>query len=634
MNLLAKWYVISILVLSSYGCSKDKENPIRHSGELARRGHIDLYRHGAFKIPATEVRIIPPGGKTIDVAREFIGLKARDGFLMAIREAADSVYVVARGAEVSFRTAQNITTEGNELAARIRAATREEGILLISRSWAGAIGIIGDSWELSRDLILEMDEIGERFIAASEKASAVIDRQLRKAGLTMIKGSWVRGALMIDESLDRTRENLAEAKTNFVVGYALLPTRAAADMRAIGKAAAAANPVKIAREENEWRQEYSDYFADLVVRTGSEYTGSVKKSFSRAGRDLGRYEKTGLGLATLKALRWVLQGILYDAVLKPVVKVTIGAVGYLGVNGVAYPVMVVGKEVGHLTYVAVRLTWSTVKNVYYLIAPSAVLAAAGVFGLFDLTFSTAGAGAVVGTGTTAGALTVATGKTTSVVVKHAGYVGGKAVQYIGVPLTAAGIAVTGTTVGMVVGVSGTIPGGAMVVGGEVAGAGTQVAAHTAAGVVLTGGTALATGTALGRGAWYVVKAGLVPTGYTLGTGIVLGYGATSQLAAHTLLGLTDFAYLVLSLEGPRWVVYAIRGKTGMGKDLPPGAALDLNRMRDAGEEIHAVPVSPEEMHNVVEHLVQDFPVDTRMEEEDEEPSKGKKAGKKGRSKKK
>ncbi|MBU1068739.1 hypothetical protein KJ975_04140, partial [Myxococcota bacterium] len=214
-------------------------------------------------------------------------------------------------------------------------------------------------------------------------------------------------------------------------------------------------------------------------------------------------------------------------------------------------------------------------------------------------------------GTTAGTLTAATGKTTSMVLRTAGYAAGKAVQYIGVPLASAGIAVTGTTIGAIVSVAGVVPGGAVVVQGEAAGAVVQAGSYVGAGVVLTGGTALSAATALGKGAYYVAKAGLVPSGYTLGTGIVLGYGSATQLAAHTLLGLTDFAYLVLSLEGPRWVVYAIRGKTGNGKELPPGAALDLNKMRAAGEEIHAVPVSQGEMKKVVESVTKDFPVDAR-----------------------
>jgi hypothetical protein len=45
------------------------------------------------------------------------------------------------------------------------------------------------------------------------------------------------------------------------------------------------------------------------------------------------------------------------------------------------------------------------------------------------------------------------------------------------------------------------------------------------------------------------------------------------------------SYLFLSLEGPRWVLYAVKGKLGKGEDLAPGAMLDLKSMQEAGEEI-------------------------------------------------
>jgi hypothetical protein len=600
-----------LVILAMSGCFNDRKNPVKHSGELARRGHIDLYNNGAFRIPATEVKIIPPGSTPLELAKEFIGLKARDGFLMAIKEAAGSVYVLADGARLSLTAAQTITTEGTALANLIRSSTRRDGVIIISRSFAAGIGIIGDSWQLSRDLLAEMKLIGDIIVLSSRDAANAVNRNLTAGGLRMMKNSWVRSALIVRESGQRTKESVTSAYDGFIVGYAVLPALAAADAKSVAKALKKSNPVRIAREENQWRKEYSAYFAKLVTSAGSGYVGSIKTSFANAGRNLGNYRTTGISLASLRAMTWVLKGILYDAVLKPVVKLAVGAVGYIGVNGIAYPVMVVTRTGGNLTYVAVLLTYSATVNTYRLIAPSAVLAAAAVFGFFDVTLSTAGAGLTAAGGTTAGTLTAATGKTTSMVLRTTGYAAGKAVQYIGVPLASAGIAVTGTTIGAIVSVAGVVPGGAVVVQGETAGAVVQGGAYVGAGVVLTGGTALSAATALGKGAYYVAKAGLVPSGYTLGTGIVLGYGSATQLAAHTLLGLTDFAYLVLSLEGPRWVVYAIRGKTGNGKELPPGAALDLNKMRAAGEEIHAVPVSQGEMKKVVESVTRDFPVDAR-----------------------
>jgi hypothetical protein len=60
---------------------------------------------------------------------------------------------------------------------------------------------------------------------------------------------------------------------------------------------------------------------------------------------------------------------------------------------------------------------------------------------------------------------------------------------------------------------------------------------------------------------------------------------------------------VLFLEDPRWVLYAVKGKLGKGEDLVPGTMLDLKSMQEAGEEIYNIPVSDEEMKNVVEESV-------------------------------
>ncbi|MBU1068844.1 hypothetical protein KJ975_04665, partial [Myxococcota bacterium] len=347
-----------LVILAMSGCFNDRKNPVKHSGELARRGHLDLYNNGAFRIPATEVKIIPPGSTPLELAKEFIGIKARDGFLMAIKEAAGSVYVLADGARLSLTTAQTITSEGTALANLIRSSTRRDGVIIISRSFAAGIGIIGDSWQLSKDLLAEMKLIGDIIVLSSRDAANAVDRNLTGGGLRMMKNSWVRSALIVRESGQRTKESVTSAYDGFIVGYAVLPALAAADAKSVAKAMKASNPVRIAREENQWRKEYSAYFAKLVTSAGSGYVGSIKTSFANAGRNLGNYRTTGISLASLRAMTWVLKGILYDAVLKPVVKLAVGAVGYIGVNGIAYPVMVVTRTGGNLTYVAVLLTYS------------------------------------------------------------------------------------------------------------------------------------------------------------------------------------------------------------------------------------------------------------------------------------
>ena len=81
------------------------------------------------------------------------------------------------------------------------------------------------------------------------------------------------------------------------------------------------------------------------------------------------------------------------------------------------------------------------------------------------------------------------------------------------------------------------------------------------------------------------KAVAVPPGYELAGGIVLDYGTLSHLGAQAILAAAGCSYMVLSLEGPRWVLYAVKGKRGDGEDLPAGAVVDLKKMQAVGDEI-------------------------------------------------
>jgi len=64
-------------------------------------------------------------------------------------------------------------------------------------------------------------------------------------------------------------------------------------------------------------------------------------------------------------------------------------------------------------------------------------------------------------------------------------------------------------------------------------------------------------------------------------------------------------------KGEGWAsrnrVYAVREKLGKSEDLPPGAALNLKKIQEAGEEIYYLPVSNKEMKNVIESIKDDLP---------------------------
>jgi len=55
------------------------------------------------------------------------------------------------------------------------------------------------------------------------------------------------------------------------------------------------------------------------------------------------------------------------------------------------------------------------------------------------------------------------------------------------------------------------------------------------------------------------------------------------------------------------VLYAVKGKLGIGDDLVPGTMLDLKSMQEGGDEIYNIPVSGEEMKSVVESVYGELP---------------------------
>jgi hypothetical protein len=53
-------------------------------------------------------------------------------------------------------------------------------------------------------------------------------------------------------------------------------------------------------------------------------------------------------------------------------------------------------------------------------------------------------------------------------------------------------------------------------------------------------------------------------------------------------------------------LYAVQGKLGSGKDLPPGTVVDLKAMQASGEVIYNVPVSDEELKRIVDAMPDDL----------------------------
>lgn len=672
--------ILLAALISGCATTRAGDDPLQYTKKLVSEGHATLYRNGAFEVPNTGIKLIPPAPDTLTLVSELAGLRAAQSFELSIKKAADSVTIVAEGTKRTYELAKDVRAIGGDAAEAIDRSMTENGKVLVYRSTDLGKSIVGRSWDAAeqvmrsdagRTIVRGSREGANRIIEGSAAAGDRIieggkasgDRIIEggiESGDRMIEGGSVAGDKIVSGSLDLAKELSSSSidrsgrtfrfgGSRFVKGYAAVPgnvkkrvVRTGANIQNLGL-------ISILAEENEWRKEWSQRSVILMSETLSGYPSSATSSFRKAGKEMTEnYETQGVSLSVLKSLRWVLQGILWDATVEPLAKTTGAALGYLSVNLLAFPTVVVVKEGIATTQLAVQVTVDTAKTGYDIVAPTAVVAVAGALGVADMAVSQSAAAAtavvgpaagyaekgisavagvtVKGGGFVAGEAVKGAGFAAGKAVKGGGFVGGEAmkgggyiagqtVQYVGVPLASAGIAVGGGTIGAAVGVTGAMTGGVVVVSGKAGSATTKVFGNVVAGGTVAAGTALSAAGGAAYGVYQLSKAVVVPAGYELGSGLVLSYETLSQVSAHAILAISDCAYLVLSLEGPRWVLYAVKGNLGKGEDLPAGAILDLKKMQEQGEEIVNLPVSDEEMKKVVESVYDGLPELPAVEED-------------------
>lgn len=597
----------SVVVLSA-ACATTGGDPLKNTKKLVSEGHVSLYRNGTFPVPNTSISLIPPGPSTIEFVGELAGMRARQSFETSIKRAAESVSIISEGTRFTYRLSKNIGSGSRKGADEIRRMSRENSTLLLYRSSDLASSVIGKSWEVSQKTFASAQDADDAVTGQARAAGDRITDSGTRQGTELAKASYAAARDISLSSAERSGSAIRYAGNTFVKGYVAVPSNMKKRIKAAGESLTEARFTGIMKERNEMRREWSRKTVDLMSGTVKNYPADVSTTFSRAGREFeGAYTTTGMSFAVLKSLRWVLQGILWDATIEPLAKMTAASIGYIGVNLLAFPSMVVLDEGVATTKLAVEVTWNAAEMAYDLVAPTGLAAVAGVYGVLDYTGSNMAAGAAAAAGTVAGYGEAALANVAGVVVKGGGYAAGKGVHYIGVPLASAGIALGGGTIGTAVGAVGGVSGGALYVGGEIGAAATRAFGNVIAGTALAAGTAASAAGGAAYGIYELSKAVVVPAGYELGGGIVLSYGTLSHLTAHSILAVADCAYMVLSLEGPRWVLYAVKGKTGAGEDLLVGAVVDLRKMQETGEDIYYLPVTDEEMRKVVNSVYDNLP---------------------------
>ena len=406
------------------------------------------------------IKLIPPAPDAFTLASELAGVRAPQAFEKSIKNAAESVTIIADGTNKSYELFKDIQGISKDAADAIDHSMTEGGKTLVYKSSELGKSIGGRSWDTSKDLIRSDAGLtvvqasragGNKIVAGAAAAGEQIAAESSSGGKKIAKGSVSGGKEIISDgvaagdkivsgsidlakdlsadSIDRSGKALDYGGTRFVKGYAAVPKDVKRRIERTGTNIRGLSLIDILGEENKWRKEWSQKTVDLLGGTISGYGTDATSSFKKAGKELGEnYRTQGVSLSVLKSIRWVLQGVLWDATVEPLAKTTGAALGYLSVNMLAFPTVVLVKEGVATTHLAVQVTLDTAKTGYDVVAPTAIAAVAGVYAAADMAASHTAAAATAVAGPVAGYTTEGLSAVAGVTVISGGYVAGKSVE--------------------------------------------------------------------------------------------------------------------------------------------------------------------------------------------------------------
>ena len=605
-------FINSIVLIVFFGLSActsspsaPLQDPLKNTKHLMVEGHKSLYENGAFHVPNTSIRLIPPGPSAMEFAGELMGINARQSLTTSLNNAAESFTVISVGTEKTYALSKAFYEGGDQFSSWVTQHSRPGSMLLMKRAAPDAKYIMGTSLKSARHLASSLSEGGDEMSAQSLEVASRINQDGTQLSGQLFEDSVELGVTTVSNGFDKGGETLSLSVTDFIKGYVALPNKLAGRVDAMSIGETWQDYVQGAESASDWRERRSEQMAFYVKDATSQYFSGVKDSFDKSHEELDGASKTG-SFAILKSLGWALHGVFWQGLVKPAGQISAGALGYMAVNGVVYPVVLAGKGGLSLAEVAVKVSWNTAGMAYDIVAPTGKAALAGVLATVQTGGSAIGGSAILAGGSAASVLGYSATKVTSATVAVGGYGAGKAIKYIGVPVATSGVVLTGAAVSVAVATTEVVGGSALGLGGELVSGTGKLAATAVAGTTMVVGTSASVVTGASYGVYQLSKAVVVPSTYTLSSGVVLGYGSLSQIAGHSILAVSDASYMVLSMEGPNWVLYSVKGVLGVGEELAPGTVLDLQNMQKQGEQFKKLPITPAEMDKVIEALPEDL----------------------------
>ena len=293
------------------------QDPLQNTKKLAREGHTTLYRNGAFQVPLTTIHLIPPGPDAWDLAMEMGGMRAAQSFRESIKNARESVGVAKTGVAKSMAAAKTVHEGTSTTARAARDITRSGARMAAAAPKVGA-ATISASVSYAGEAYTKTQDAGRELASGSLKAGADLSDATDQAAGTLLAGTTSLAARTSRATRQAAGRHAGFAAERFVKGYAAVPEKLGKRTSAVAESASLNKFVNAYQRSNEWRAGQSHKLTDIIVDTTGNYAGDVKKSFRAASDEITKGGKdTGYTLATLKSLRWVLQGIFWDATIKP-----------------------------------------------------------------------------------------------------------------------------------------------------------------------------------------------------------------------------------------------------------------------------------------------------------------------------
>ncbi|WP_246838394.1 hypothetical protein [Leptospira selangorensis] len=350
-------------------------------------------------------------------------------------------------------------------------------------------------------------------------------------------------------------------------------------------------------EINEFRSAVSETIFGSWKETIFQYGKDTKEELGRAKGEIEAIadKDEGIPTALLKSFSRATKAILYDSIIKPIGKVALLSVGYVTWNGLIYPVALGANAAGTTMYGLVETITLTGKGVVYLTAPSIELVLGSIINSTEVIVHESVQSLDKGAKITS----AMSRKSSAYSVKSASFVTESSGKYILAPMSYVGVTAGQTVLGGGLAVTGTVAGGTVATASATSEVVTYASSQATSATVGVVGSTASFGTGVAYGVYQVGKAVGVPSGVAVGTGIVLSYEFMAQISAHSILAVADCTYLVLSLEGGKWVVYGVKDNSKKASRLLSGAVVDLDQIRKEGGTVVKVPMEPGEVEKIL-----------------------------------